>query len=219
MPKEAANNSIENIIFDFGGVIINISHDKAEKAFLTLGVDRFDELFNQASQSDLFQNLETGKISVKEFRISLKKIAKLEVSDEILDDAWNQIIGDYPTERIELLKSLKMNYRLYLLSNTNEIHYDYYIKKFANEFGFEFESLFDEIFWSFKRGLRKPNHTAFLDVITTHKLIKEKTLFIDDSLQNVVAAKSTGLKVFYLADGFDITRLFRNGLLDPSLKL
>lgn len=216
MADHQEKTRIQNIIFDFGGVILNISHSKVETAFKKLGVENFDNLFNKATQSDLFQKFEMGQISADEFRKALKTLAGFNVSDDSLDEAWNQIIGDYPPKRIELLQSLKKNYRLFLLSNTNIIHYEFYIGKFKSEFGFEFQSLFDDTFWSFMRGLRKPDVSAFSDVIDTHRLAPEATLFIDDSNQNILAAKKIGLKVFYLHGDLEITDLFKASVLDSS---
>ncbi|MBM3434632.1 MAG: HAD family phosphatase [Bacteroidetes bacterium] len=217
MDNHPGNGNIRNIIFDFGGVIINISHGRVESAFKALGVDNFSDLFSQAVQSELFQRLEKGLMSAAEFRIAFKNLSGLNVPDEILDNAWNQIIGDYPPNRIDLLQKIKQNYRIFLLSNTNEIHYNYYIKKFKKEFGFEFQSLFDGTFWSFQRGKRKPDAEAFLDVAETHNLIAYETLFIDDSLQNVIAARQAGLKSFHLGGNMEITDMFSGSILESVL--
>ena len=119
-------STIHNIIFDFGGVIIDISHQRLEESFRKYGVENFDLLFNQALQSELFQEFEKGEITPVQFRKEIRKLTNLDVSDDNLDQLWNQIIGDYPPQRIELLQRIKVNYKLFLFSNTNIIHYDYY---------------------------------------------------------------------------------------------
>ena len=199
---------IRNIIFDFGGVIINIHHAKVEKAFNDLGVAEFDKLFNKATQSDIFKKLEVGTISPEFFRNTLRKIIGKEIQDQELDKAWNQIIGNYPPHRIELLEKLKNSYRLFLLSNTNNIHYDYYIQKFKSEYGFEFSSLFEKTYWSFKMGERKPDHSSFSFVLEDSNLIANETLFIDDSIQNIVAAKQMGFQTVHLKSDIDLADLF-----------
>jgi putative hydrolase of the HAD superfamily len=219
MSKHRSDQEIKNIIFDFGGVIINISHGKVESAFRNLGVSHFQDMFNQAVQSELFRKFEKGLVTPAGFRSALRQLTGLKVTDTMLDDAWNQIIGDYPPERITLLGEIKQNYRLFLLSNTNSIHYDYYIGKFSNEFGFEFRELFEGTFWSFQRGKRKPDAEAFLDVVETHNLDPVRTLFVDDSNQNIMAAQQTGLKALHLMDGLEITELFRHGFLKPDFHL
>jgi putative hydrolase of the HAD superfamily len=201
-------NSIRNIIFDFGGVIINISHVNLENAFRDLGVQNFENLFNKAVQLELFQNFETGVISTEEFRRQVRKLTNLNVTNEIFDRTWNLIIGDFPEKRINLLKKISKNYEIFLFSNTNIIHYDYYIEKFKREFGYDFPSLFRNTYWSFRMGKRKPDPDSFLEIIDEEKLIPEETLFIDDSLQNILAADRLGLKTIHIREQMDITELF-----------
>ncbi len=207
---------IKNIIFDFGGVIINISHLNVENAFKALGVSNFEILFNQANQSKLFQKFEKGEITENRFRNELRHLTGLNVSDEVVDKAWNQIIGDYPPEQIDILNKIKHNYRLFLLSNTNSIHYKYYIPKFASEFGYSFESLFYRTYWSFKIGKRKPDQNSYYHLIAENSLNPVETLFIDDSIQNILAAQKTGLKTVYLTNNLDITKLFADGKFDQT---
>lgn len=202
------NVDIRNIIFDFGGVILNISHQELEDAFRSLGVNDFERLFNQAQQADLFQKFEIGALSEMEFRQAVRDLTGLNVSDSVLDSAWNRIIGDYPPDRIDLLKKLKENYKLYLLSNTNQIHYHYYIQKFRNEFGFELKTLFHNTFWSFKMGKRKPDADAYTEIVRMENLLADETLFIDDSEQNIIAAANLGFKTFHLKCNVDLTDLF-----------
>jgi putative hydrolase of the HAD superfamily len=204
---------IKNIIFDFGGVIIDIHHDRVEKAFRKLGIENFEALFNQATQSKLFIRFETGGIAPATFRNEIRSMCDLPIDDVTLDHAWNCIIGDYPSHRIELLKSLTANYRLFLLSNTNIIHFDHYIPKFENEFGYEFFSLFEKTYWSFEIGKRKPNLDAWKHVIMDSNLRVEETLFIDDSIQNIAPAKELGITTLLLINGVDISSHFNNGIL------
>lgn len=214
-----ANNNltIKNIIFDFGGVIINIHHDRVENAFKKIGVKDFDRLFNQATQSDLFQKLEKGEISETDFRGEIRDLTGLNIDDELLDQTWNQIIGDYPNHRINLLKLIKANYNLFLLSNTNSIHYRYYIDLFENQFGFPFVSLFQATYWSFKIGKRKPDPDPYIHLLKSEKLIPNETLFIDDSIQNIIAARKLNILALHLKDHQDITTLFQNGVLDAGI--
>jgi len=210
---ERKENTIHNIIFDFGGVIIDISHYRLEESFRKFGVENFDLLFNQALQSELFQEFERGEITPIQFRKEVRKITDLDVSDDVLDQLWNQIIGNYPPKRIELLKRIRGNYKLFLFSNTNIIHYNFYIEKFKQEFGFDFHTLFDNTYWSFKMGKRKPDLAAFSEILNMEELIPNETLFIDDSMQNIVAANRLGIKTIHLASGLDITDLFKKGFL------
>ncbi|MCF8369252.1 MAG: HAD family phosphatase [Bacteroidales bacterium] len=210
-------SKIKNIILDFGGVILNIDHKKVELAFKEIGIDDFDTMYGQALQSNLFQNFEKGNITDAQFRESLRKFIQLEISDEKLDNTWNTIILDYPPERIRLLKSLTKKYRLFLLSNTNIIHYNYYIPKFNNQFGFDFNSLFEKTYWSFKMGLRKPDPSPYELILNENNLMPEETLFIDDSLQNIEAAEGLNIMAFHLKPSIDLTDVFVNGILNTHL--
>jgi putative hydrolase of the HAD superfamily len=214
------DTKIHNIIFDFGGVILNISHQNLENAFKDLGIINFDFLFNQAVQNELFQKFEKGEIQPAEFRNEVRKMTGLKVQDDMLDHAWNQIIGDYPFHRIELLKQISPYYRLFLFSNTNLIHYNFYIQKFRREFGYEFSTLFNNTFWSFRMGQRKPDEDSFLTILNQERLIPAETLFIDDSVQNILTAEKLGIIAFHLKNGMDVSDLFKDSrLLDDQLQL
>jgi len=203
--------SIRNIIFDFGGVIFDISHEKLERAYRDLGLDNFDLLFSKASQTDLFRHFEKGEITPGEFRESLREMTGLAVDDATLDATWNGILCDYPPHRIELLLTISRNYRLYLLSNTNEIHYRHYTSLFKDRYGYDFSELFDDTFWSFKIGLRKPDPDPYLYILGKHCLQPAETLFIDDSMQNIAAAEKLGILALHLES--EVSGLFGNGLL------
>ncbi len=205
------SGQIKNIIFDFGGVIIDISHSNVEKAFRNLGAHNFEELFSKAIQSELFQKLETGQITDSEFRDTLRTLTGIDVSDEILDDTWNQIIGDYHPPRIDLLRTIRQHYRLYILSNTNHIHFEFYIRKFREEFGYDFVSLFEKTYWSFEIGCRKPDDSPYLHVLNENRLNPEETLFIDDSIQNIKTAQKLNIRTIHLNQETDVTDLFENG--------
>jgi len=210
---------IKNIVFDFGGVILNIDHYRVEQAFKRLGISQFDHLFNQASQSELFRAFEKGETTPARFRDEIRNLIKLNLSDATIDQTWNEIIDDYPPKRIELLKELKTRYKLYLLSNTNIIHYNYYIPEFRHLFGLDFELLFHKVYWSFKIGMRKPDPDPFLLLIKNEIIRPEETLFIDDTIQNIRTAKSIGFHAVHLQKGLEITDLFRDAAFIAAEKL
>jgi putative hydrolase of the HAD superfamily len=150
----------------------------------------------------LFNRLEKGLINPVEFRNELRKHIDKEVSDECFDKAWNAMLLDFPKERINLIEKLSEKYNVYLLSNTNEIHYNQYIKDFKNQYGFEFSSLFKKAYFSHHVGMRKPDENIFRYAIENSNLKPEETLFIDDLKVNIESAKKTGLKTLW----FDITK-------------
>lgn len=202
-------DGIKNIIFDFGGVILNIDHSLPEKKFKELGIKNFDQLYSQALQDQLFDKLEKGLISPDTFRNEIRKHIPIEVTDKEIDDAWNSIILDLPSERINILEKLKGEYKTFLLSNTNKIHYDCYRANLENVHGYKsFDELFIKAYFSFEMGLQKPQAEIFEAIINENNLKTEETLFIDDTKRHIDGAAKVGLKTFYLEKGMDIVNLF-----------
>lgn len=187
------------IIFDLGGVILNIDYNLTSKAFRDLGFDDFDEVYSQARQSDVFDLFETGQISAGEFRDFIRSFKKC-LSDDQINNAWNTMLLDLPKERIELLKNLRKELPIYLLSNTNEIHIKAFLKIVADTFGDAnlFDSIFVNHYYSSEIGFRKPEANCFEYVIHENGLEPSKTLFIDDSIQHIHGAEQVGLKAYHL---------------------
>lgn len=189
----------KNIIFDFGGVIINIDYTLSTAAFRQLGLPNFDELFSKAKQSNLFDLYEKGQISSDDFRQQLKHYLSSSISDADLDASWNAMLLNLPTERLELLKRLKTTHRTFLLSNTNEIHIDTIYADLKNNMGIDnFEDYFEKAYLSYKVNMRKPDAEIFELVLNENKLKPEETLFIDDSPQHIETAKKLGIHTHWL---------------------
>lgn len=199
---------IKNIIFDLGNVIINIDGDRTVNAMKELGFKDFQESYTLLRQSDLFNWLEKGLISPEKFHTDLKTHFNNDVSSAMIDDAWNAMLLDFPKKRIELIQELKSKYRLFLLSNTNIIHYRKYNNDLINRFGFGLSSLFEKAYYSFDLGMRKPDMEIFEYVIKDSNLKPIETLFIDDSAENIDTANQLGLKTLWIdvAKGDDITQ-------------
>lgn len=200
--------NIDTVIFDFGGVIINIDYDVTIQAFEQLGIDNFEALYSQASQSDLFDNIEIGKISPQHFINGLLSIMPSGMSPNKIVHAWNAMLLDIPLERIELLLSLKDKYKIYLLSNTNSLHIDAAMRKWNAVTDSSIHDVFDHVYFSHEMGLRKPNVEIFTTVCAEQGLNKKTTLFIDDSIQHIEGAQTAGLNVLHLTDGMEIQDVF-----------
>ena len=200
----------QNIIFDLGGVILNIDYNLTVDAFKKLGLSDFSKLYSQENQSNLFDSYEIGKISSEKFIEELQHAVGKNISKQSIMEAWNSMLLDLPKERIELLTSLKTKYKTYLLSNTNEIHKIAYCNYLKNTYQFnDFQAFFQKQYLSFEIGMRKPNKEIFEFVINENKLKKEETLFIDDSIQHVLGARETGIDAFHLTGGLTIIDLFK----------
>lgn len=190
---------IKNIIFDLGGVFLNINFQLTNTAFANLGVDQFAEMFNQHHSNDLFERLEKGEISAPEFYEAFRKESGTNISDDAIRNAWNALLLDFPSERIEWLEQIKKRYNIYLFSNTNQIHYDAFMADFGKTFaGKDFNSYFIKAYYSQTLGLRKPSVASYLAIIQEQGLIPAETLFIDDTIKNIEGAKEAGLQTIHL---------------------
>ncbi len=192
----------KNIIFDLGGVFLTLDYDKTEKAFIDLGAYNFHELYSQQHASHLFRLLETGKINLPDFFDKLRKEGNINANNEEIINAWNAMLGNFPKERLEWLSEKGRQFNVYLFSNTNEIHYNFFSEKFSKENdGKKFEDLFIKAFYSHKLGLRKPEVASYLKVLEEENLNAAETLFIDDTITNIEGAEKAGLQTIFLPKG------------------
>ena len=129
--------TFDAIIFDLGGVVLNLDYQATIDAFKDLGKENFDKLYTQANQDKIFDQFETGSISPQEFREYFKMILGNTISDQQIDDAWNKLLLDLPKERVDLLYRLKEKYQIFLFSNTNEIHLNSFKQTIKDAFGDE----------------------------------------------------------------------------------
>lgn len=189
----------EAIIFDLGGVIINLNYKKTEEEFKRLFGTDFSEIYSKQSQTDVFNQLETGAISEKQFVEAMQKSSSQAISTQDIITAWNAMLLDIPKERIELLRKIGKEKRIFLLSNTNEIHKKAFDKIVLEAHQMEgLEPLFEKAYFSHLVGMRKPHTEIFDFVIQENNLNPQTTLFIDDSPQHIEGAIKTGLNAYHL---------------------
>ena len=207
---------IKNIIFDFGGVIINIDFMQSINAFIALGVKNFDTLYSKTKQSKIFDDLDIGAINPKDFCEALIRLFPKQTTMQQIVDAWNAIILDIPERRIRLLEQIRPNYRLFLLSNTNCIHYDLYTSQLEHLYGYKnLSELFDKVYLSYEEHLRKPNPQFYQMVLLENNLNPQETVFIDDSEQNLPIARQLGINTILLNQNKDVSELYECGRLIP----
>lgn len=197
--------NISTIIFDLGGVIMDIDVKQTLQAFSGLGIKDIHEYFGHGFAASFFSDHETGKISDEVFLGEIKKLLTGEATEEEVIDAWNALLLNFPPERIALLEELKSRYRLFLFSNTNAIHYQKFSEIYRKSFPGHLEDHFEKAYYSHVLGHRKPETTGFELIIQENDLDPAKTLFVDDALMNVEGAIKAGLKGLYLPPGFYIT--------------
>jgi putative hydrolase of the HAD superfamily len=199
----------KNIIFDLGGVLLNLDFGRTEAAFRELGIQDLNRIYSHARQTGLFDDYETGRISSAQFRNEMRQFLRPGVSDQQIDRAWNAMLLDMPAERIALLKNVGQTHRIFLLSNTNEIHMQAYYAYMQQAHGFrDLAHVFIKQYLSFELGKRKPNADIFEHVIRENDLRKEETLFIDDSIQHIEGALKCGIAAIWLEKGKTVLDLF-----------
>ena len=190
---------IKNIIFDLGGVLLDIDLKKSINAFEKLGIENFEEMFSQFKADDLFEKLETGMLNEHEFYSAIKKRTRVNITDKEIANAWNALILDFRTESLLFLEKLATQYSLYLLSNTNSIHLKYFQQLFTKQTGKPLlDGYFSKAWYSHEVGLRKPGAAIFEFVLKEENLVAAETLFIDDTLINIETAQSMGFKTHHL---------------------
>lgn len=189
----------DTILLDLGGVLIDVDYRASANAFRALGYTNFDALYSKAKQDHVFDAFETGVLSSSGFRDRIRALLNAPISDADVDACWNAMLGTIPQERIELLHRLKEHYQVLLLSNTNAIHVPAFETIIASTNGIaDFKSLFHGAYYSCEIGMRKPDAAIFHHVLGLYGADRERTLFIDDSIQHVIGARAAGIDAEHL---------------------
>ncbi len=197
--------ALQNIIFDLGGVLLDIDHQKTIDAFAQLGLENAEEAFSKEVQSDLFQDFERGRISSTDFIAALKHYMPQAEEGEIIK-SWNALLGQFPIERFELLAALADRFRLFLLSNTNSVHEAAFHIIIENALGWKnFENLFEGVGYSHELKERKPERVIFEKMLELHHLNPAETGFIDDTLVHVLAARQVGIRAIHLDESMSLS--------------
>lgn len=188
---------IKNIIFDLGGVLLHLDMGKSEAAFCSLknSKEAYEEMVNRLMTSGLFKGLEVGVITGNAFVRALQREYSDAVTKEEIYNAWGAMLLDFPERGLHLLEELKAaGYRIFLLSNTNEIHLASIREQMERVHGIkDFDGLFEKAYYSHLVELRKPNVEIYEHVIQDAEIDAEVSLFIDDNAENLEGAKAAGL--------------------------
>lgn len=204
MPKE---HHIKNILFDLGGVILDIDVQATLKRFYELGFPSELLQYPNNMTSDLFFKYESGKIGTNEFRNEVRRITGLDVSDEELNEAWNAMIVRIPVKRTQLLDKLKDRYELYMLSNTSPLHAPVFEQMYLEAAGRPMKDLFKKIYYSFEIGWHKPDAEAWEHVISDARIVPQETLFLDDNIHNIKASQELGFQAIHIHERTSLTDL------------
>ena len=209
---------IKNIIFDLGGVVLDIDESIVYNELEKMGIN-VSELAHSKEFIDIMSKFDTGIYTAPTFRKKTKALLGQEkMTDQRFDAIWNAMILDIPRERIEAIEKMKKHYKIFLMSNSNVIHYDLYVRDLQLRFGYnEFDELFNKSYFSFAEHLEKPD-PRFFELILDHEgLLPEETLFIDDTEANIKVAKSLGINTYLIRRDELVRNLFENGVLKAGI--
>jgi HAD hydrolase, family IA, variant 3 len=206
------NENIKNLVFDLGGVIMDLKRERCVEALEALGMKDAESMLGLYKQTGPFLELEEGKLSPAEFRDAMREKIDGDVTDGQLDNALNKFLVGIPLERLRALKKLRGKYKVFMLSNTNPIMFDSKIKECFRADGLEVDDYFDGLCLSYKAKCSKPDSRIYLNMVDKFGINPEETLFFDDSQKNLDAAEKIGFKTYLVEPGTEFTEAFKNGL-------
>lgn len=199
MIAETKSMEIKNIIFDLGGVILDLDVSKTLSGFSEMTGLTPQEVARIFKASDGFLHYERGEYTDQEFRDYVRKVYNITVPDQMIDQSWNAMLGGIPVAKLELLKRLKAKYQTFLLSNTNTIHLDFVNNEVLPKANIPpLETFFHKAYYSHLMGKRKPDAEIFLQVLEENNLVASETLFLDDNADNVAGGAAVGLRTAYV---------------------
>ncbi|MDI3527421.1 MAG: glucose-phosphatase [Tenuifilum sp.] len=190
----------KNIIFDLGGVVLDIDYKLTLNEFNRLGIN-INDYSILTGKNEIFNQFDCGLVSPSEFRKQICGLFNISVDAETFDLAWNKLLLEWDFERLKFIERLRDDYKIFLLSNTNAIHFEHYNKELAKKTGKELKDYFDKLYLSFELGMRKPQPEIFQRVLDENRIDPKETLFIDDTLEHIAAAKKLGINAIHLNGG------------------
>lgn len=203
------DKQIKNIVFDFGGVLMDLDFDNCLDEFRQAGFKDIGEYTDTFRGEGFFKDFETGMITADQFRQEIKARIQPPLTDDEVDALWLKMLKYIPAEKIDLLLELRKHYMVYLLSNTNELHWQYISSLKYGRRRFRISDFFEKMFLSFEMKLAKPDPRIFERMIHEADILPEETLFIDDSAANCHAAASLGIHAYHYQLGEDLSQIFK----------
>ncbi|WP_455497805.1 HAD family hydrolase [Coprobacter sp.] len=200
---------IKTIIFDLGGVLMDLNKQRCINAFKHLGFTDIQEYLGEYEQKGMFMDLEDGTISAPEFRDKIRNHIGKPVTDQQIDDAFNLFLVGIPDYKLTMLLELRKKYQVFMLSNTNPVMFEGRIPELFKMQGGSISDYFDKFYLSYQLGATKPKPIVFEKIIADAKILPEETLFLDDSRRNIEAARTLGFKIYLTAPQEDFTSIFK----------
>ncbi len=199
---------IKNVVFDMGGVLVDIDRDASVRAFTEIGYADAGKLLDPYTQTGIFLQLEEGKIEPQQLYEYIWQQVGHRIDPRAIDGALEKFIVGLPVYKLDMLRELRKKYRVYLLSNTNAILFPYIARTLFTQRGLTVDDYFDHKFLSYEMRLVKPNKEIFLKMIEMSGVRPEETLFVDDAKANVEAGESVGLRTYLASPNEDFRPLF-----------
>lgn len=200
--------NVNTLIFDLGGVIVDLAPDRTLSEFAKLSGKPINEVLQLHATHPAFHAYETGRMGEAEFRDAVRAMFQANASDPEIDRCWNAMLIGIPDKKLEMLTRLKKYFTTMALSNTNSIHLKYINEVILN--GQSLDDYFDHAYYSHDIGLRKPDHEIYEFVLKTHRITPDKAFFLDDNADNIAAAKSVGMQALLIEHPDKVIDLFRN---------
>ena len=201
-------SNISTLIFDFGGVLINLNRDAAIAEFQKLGLDTADCLLDNYVQAGIFKHLEDGSLSASDFRNEVRKLTSPNITDAQIDNAFNAFLLDIPSEKLELLLALRSKFRVVMLSNTNPIHFPWCVETKFRYNGYHLSDFFDTCYLSYELKCSKPDALIFEKLLEHESVDPQKCLFFDDGVQNIATAQSFDFNTVLVQPNEDLQPYF-----------
>ena len=191
-------NNISTLIFDLGGVIVDLDLAKCIQNFKDLGLENIEQYLSNFGQKDFFMQFEKGQIGIPVFRDEIRKLAGIELTDAQIDKAWCSFLTQIPVEKLHLLSELKKKYRLLMLSNTNPLHIQTAVAAEFSKTGKTMQDFFDKCYLSYEMGMVKPDVEIFEALLADAQVKAEECLFLDDGKKNIDTAAALGIQTYWV---------------------
>jgi len=202
--------NISTLIFDFGGVLINLDINQCILNFKQLGLENFEQYLNNFAQSGFFSKLEKGEISATEFRSEIRKLTPETLTDKQIDEAWCSFLLEIPDEKLTMLIELRKKFRVVLLSNTNIIHFPNSERELFLKTGKKMADYFDKCYLSYEMKMAKPDKEVFESILKAENVQASTCLFLDDGLKNTLQAQKLGMQTYLVAEHEDLSFLLHH---------
>jgi putative hydrolase of the HAD superfamily len=189
-------SKIKNIVFDFGGVIVELNRPAAVKRFKELGISNIEEMLDPYRQRGLFHRIEDGSLSREDFYAEIRKLTGKNIDSKDIDRGFYDFLMPVEQQKLDYIRELRKKYRVLLLSNTNDITMSWARSEKFSPAGKPLNYYFDEMYLSYKLGCMKPDLVIFNMMSKLAGISPAETLFIDDSEANIAAGKTMGFKTF-----------------------